>query len=333
LVPLKLIRKLAAGNGGIITSPSLKQAILALAASTVVSLRFSETCTQYVRRACSEIRLKNPHTIDDADLSAIYILTLLQRDERPIHARGMVTVLSLLSQQSSTQLQSGQGIFSPYRTISFDYASSIPTGHTGHTNIRQELYRNLYFRFPTVEDRMSCYFEFLDRNDREVDRSVCTSLCHHLSRLLDLLYQSTEIGEQGFLEQPLVQLLLRDAEIELSGPEYVRIFDLAKKAPKELFDLPSMGVLPLNCILYLGVQLLLSILGPSTSSTTGEDNIIFGAMMLVDVLRKARITVYVNSRRGPWLSSLLLLSALILPQEYCIYSLANTILCIRLMGL
>ena len=114
-----------------------------------------------------------------------------------------------------------------------------------------------------------------------------------------------------------MQLLLQDAEIELNGPEYVSIFDLAKKAPKELFESPSMGVLPLNCILYLGVQLLLSILDPSTT----EDEIRFGAMMLVDVLRKARITVYVNSRRGPWMSSMLLVSALILPQEYCIYPL------------
>lgn len=202
-----------------------------------------------------------------------------------------------------------------FRVISFDYATTIPIGQTHHKNIRQGLYRHTTFRLPTLSDRLACYSEFTDLSQQRsmgTEAAVCISLCHYFARLLDLLYISGSF--EGGLLTVEQRELVRDMEIEMDREgEYTRLYGIAMMALEmPIFQVSREGLLPMNCMLYLGVRLLIQILNLGNG---GDGNIIGEGRILIQVLLNAEIMIHLNPRRTPWLTAVLLLASLFVPRD------------------
>ena len=114
------MRKFVAGYGGTLSSPSLRHAILALAAHKLPNEQFGEQEKKHTQSAIAVLRKKSINTVDDSDLLATLILsnTAPTRNEHLIHRNGMLACLNILLSKRTGVVS---GIVACFRPLFVEY--------------------------------------------------------------------------------------------------------------------------------------------------------------------------------------------------------------------
>ena len=160
---LRLMRKFIAGYGGTLSSPSLRHAILALAAHKLPAAQFGEQETKHTQNAIIALRKKTVNTVDDSDLLATLILsnTARTRNEHLIHRNGMLACLNILL---STRTVVRQEIVACFRPLFVEYL--FPGGIRSLDSIKgcAQSFNLVAFSVPTWDDRLRGMTEVLQNS-------------------------------------------------------------------------------------------------------------------------------------------------------------------------
>jgi hypothetical protein len=269
---VRLIREFRAGYGGFIPCPSLRHAIIAMAASYLPPVQFQKHFLAHIKQASHALTKVDVGKIEGGDLLAAAILSYLcDETESRIHYDEMCSILDHLS---SPRAEKGHtlDIFTYFRPIFSQWMIYRWFWSLDEFKSRAPLYSMVLAQLPTFAEvmqssrRLYGYVPFGESKSIMSVVEVANALLFGVRQMLISLQLARAKEQEQTTEWDMYLNSMRAKWKECYGsPECLEIHRICEAAlEKSDFSWVDNQFVSVCCVLYLLIRLLLHLLDGNT---------------------------------------------------------------------